>query len=224
MEKVTKYVRFSYDLKDQDLIDTLDECINNHAEEIFDFFDTTLPRTLVSIKIISTKSEYDEVVKKRRNTETIPSWEIGNCHDGIIEYVSFHDYNNTTHAFPLEKYNENLEYYKKTIIHEYVHFVVSLYINKNNADKPMRYLNEGVAQYLSHQRDNENLIFTNTYDEIINSNNCYLGWFLLAKFIIEEKGKDYFLMLLKNRELALSEASKLYNEAKEFYDDFNMKA
>ena len=169
MEKITKYVKFNYCEQDQDLINELDEYLNSHIEEIYDFFDIELPRTLVDINIIPTKKQYDELVKNRKQILEVPSWEIGNYHNGIIEYVSLHDYKNTSHSFPPEKYDENLEYYKKTIVHEYVHYVIGLYINKTKSEKPLKYLNEGLAQYLSHQRDREKTLFTCSLDEIINS-------------------------------------------------------
>ena len=220
MEKITKYAIFNYSEQDQDLINLLDKYINEHAEEIYTFFDSTLFRTQVKINIISTKQQYDEIVQKRRQTIETPTWEIGSYYDGTIEYVSLHDYKSTAHAFSPEKYKESLEYYKKTIMHEFVHFVVGQYIAKNNTNKPLKYLNEGIAQYLSHQRDDINLVFKYSLDEIVNSNNCYLGFFLLTKFIIEEKGKDYFMTLLRNRERAIMETPKLYKEAKFFYDNY----
>ena len=219
MEKVTKYARFNYCEQDHDLINDLDEYINAHVGEVYDFFDIELPRDLVKINIIPTKKQYDELVQNRKQILEVPLWEIGNYNNGIIEYVSLHDYKNTTHAFPPEKYDENLEYYKKTIIHEYVHYVIGLYLTNTKSDNPLKYLNEGLAQYLSHQRDKVKPIFTYSLDEIINSKNCYLGWYLITKFIIEEKGKDYFLKLLKNSDYALSLTPKIYKEAKEFYNN-----
>ena len=222
MEKMTKYAKFNYTEQDQDLIEGLEEYLNEHVEEVFAFFDSSLPRTIVNISIIPTKKEYDEIIKKRRQTtEDIPSWVIGNYYNGTIEYVSLHDYKNTSHAFPPEKYSENLEYYKKTIIHEYVHFVTGEYLVKNRAGDPPKYLNEGIAAYLSHQRDGKKPSFIYSLDDILNSRTCYEGWYLLTKYIIEQKGKDYFLMLLKNNIRSKSEASELYEEAKSFYDSLD---
>ena len=220
MEKITKYARFNYSEQDQDLINILDEYLNTHSEEIFNFFDPTLSNTMINIDIIPTKKGYDEIVQKRRHTTEIPAWEIGNYNNGTIEYVSLHDYKNTKHAFSPEKYDEALDSYKKTIVHEFVHFVLGLYIVKINSVGPLKYLNEGIAQYLSHQRDGMNLSFTYSLDDIVNSKNCYPGWFLLTKYIIEEKGKDYFMMLLKDKQKAIQDTPLLYNEAKSFYDDY----
>ena len=216
MEKKTKYAVFNYSKQDQDLIDDLEEYLNNHAEEVFEFFDSTLPRTAVNINIIPTKKEFDEYVKELKHITEVPAWVIGNYGNNTISYVSLHDYKNTSHAFPPEKYEESLDYYKKTIVHEYVHFVVGLFAVKNN-NYPIKWLNEGIAQYLSHQKEDIKLVFNYSLDDIYNSNTCYSGWYLLTKYVIEEKGKDYFLKLLTNNTLTMSETPKLIKEAKEFY-------
>lgn len=219
MEKITKYAKFVFDEVDKDLIGELEDYLNFHAEEIFQFFDPDLPRKIVKICIISTKSEYDEIVKKRRGVMDIPTWEIGNCQEETIEYVSLHDYKNTSHAFPPEEYAEALGEYKKTIVHEYTHFVEVLYTEKNNSDYPIKWLNEGIAQYLSNQRENIEPDFSFTLDNILNGKSCYIGWYLMTKYVVERYGKEYFLKLARNNKLALDETEKIYNEAKEYYDN-----
>ncbi len=218
MQKITKYAVFNYSEQDQDLIDGLEDYLNEHAEEIFEFFDPTLPRKVVNITIVPTKKEYDEGLQRiKQTTNEIPKWSIGNYYNGTIRYVSLHDFKSTSHAFPNEKYDENLDYYKKTIVHEYVHFVTGEFLVKNKVGDPPKYLNEGIAAYLSHQRDGKKTIFNFSLDDILNSNTCYEGWYLLIKYIVEQKGRDYFLMLLKNNDRSKFEAPKLYEEAKAFY-------
>jgi hypothetical protein len=219
MEKITKYAKFNYSKEDEDLIVELEAQLNKDVEEIYNFFDSSLPRELVTIIIIPTKNEYDERSKKRRKIDEIPKWSIGTYYDNTIEYVSLHDYKNTSHAFDDDKYYEKLDYYKKTIVHEYVHFVTDLYCKKNNFNHPIKCFNEGIAQYLSHQREGQEYDFYYTLEDILNSNNSYVGWFLLTKYIIEEYGRDYFLELFTNKELSLKEIPRLYQEAKEYYDN-----
>ena len=221
MEKITKYAKFYYSKDDEDLINELENYLNMNAEVVYNFFDPTLPRNLVDIKIIPTKKEYDEIVLKRRDDNEIPKWEIGNFYDNVIEYVSFYDYKNTSHAFDPEKYDENLELYKKTIVHEFVHYVSYLYREKYKSDKPLKYLNEGIAQYLSGQRDNIKQILNSSLDDILNSQNCYVGWYLLTKYIIDKYGRDYFFELFNSQEKALCETPRLYAEAKEYYESMN---
>lgn len=221
MDKNTKYAKFIFNKKDQKLVNILEEYINLNAEKIFEFFDSNLKKRELEIRIIPTKKEYDEINKKRRNVDSIPDWSIGNYHDNIIEYVSFNDYQNTSHKYPIEKYDEYLEYYKKTIIHEYTHYVLKLYLDKFNGCDPYRYLNEGIAQYLSGQRDNQVSKFNFSLDIILdNKSNNYLAWYLMTKYIVDTYGRDYFLKLIIDNKLAEEVTPKLYEEAKEFYKKY----
>jgi len=215
MEKNTLYAKFIYNEEDEELVNSLENSLNENGQKIFDFFDSSLERTPLEIKIIPTKKEYDELNKKRRGVE-IPKWSIGTFYDNTIEYVSLNDYKNTTHAFPKEKYNEALDYYKKTIIHEFTHYVLFLYIKKYNNVSPLKYLNEGIAQYLSGQRDNMKYEFNYSLDDILG-NNCYPGWYLMTKYIIEKYGKEYFLKLVIDSKLATDETPRIYEEAKKYF-------
>ena len=217
MERITKYARFNYVKEDEDLIVELDDYLNRKAEDIFDFFDSSLQREMVEINIIPTKKEYDEIAKKIRRVDSIPDWSIGFSHGDKIEYLSLHDYKNTAHAFSEDRYFEKLDYYKKTIVHEYVHFVEGLYLKKNNSQAPAKFLNEGIATYLSGQKDNISLTFNYTLEDITESKSNYDAWYMFTKYIIEQYGKDYLLELFRNREQAIKEAPRLYEEAKEYY-------
>lgn len=213
MEYISKYAKYIYEKEDEDLINSLDDAINKEAENIFNFFDPTLKRKKVEIHIIPTKKEYDEITGKRRNKE-VPKWEIGNAGDGIITYVSLKDYKNTTHKFKPEEYDKALDCYKKTIVHEYVHYVTIQYQIKNNIDNSLKYLTEGIAQILSHQRDNIKLEFNYSLEDILESKECYLGFYLITKYILDNYGKEYFFKLLSNKELALEETKKIYKNIK----------
>ena len=217
MEKNSLYAKFIYSKEDETLVDELDAYLNDNAERIFDFFDSALERKPLNIKIIPTKKEYDELNQKRRGVE-IPKWSIGTFYDNTIEYVSLNDYKNTTHAFPPEKYDEALEYYKKTFVHEFTHYVLLIYKEQFNNDYPIKYLNEGIAQYLSGQRDDNKYEFNYSLDDIL-SNNCYAGWFLMTKYIVEEYGREYFLELVVDNELAIKETPRLYEEVKNYYKE-----
>ena len=214
MERITDYYKFTYSKSDEDLIIELEDYLNQKREDIFNFFDNSLQKEQVEINIIPTKKEYDEISKKIRGIDSIPNWSIGISHDNKIEYVSLHDYKNTAHAFEEDRYLEKLDYYKKTIVHEYVHFVAGLYLKKNDCDYPAKFLNEGIATYLSGQKDNMVIPFNFTIEDILESKKSYDAWYLLTKYIIEKYGKEYFLELFRNRELAIKEAPRLFEELK----------
>ena len=74
-----------------------------------------------------------------------------------------------------------------------------------------------IAQYLSGQRDNETLDFNYTLDEI-KGDNCYKGWFVLTKYILDNYDKEYFLELVSDDDYAEEELPRLYEETKSFYD------
>ena len=214
MEYISKYAKYIYEKQDEDLIKGLDKYINRYAEDIFSFFDPTLERKQVEITIMPTKEEYDNLVKKLRNTDKIPNWDIGNTYNGNITFVSIYDYKNTSHAFKPEDFDKALIDYNKTIVHEYVHFVTILYQIKNNINKPLRYLTEGIAQYLSHQRDDLNRNFHYSLEDILESKSCYIGYYLMVNYILENYGKEYFFKLLSDNDYALEETKKIYEEIK----------
>lgn len=218
MEKLTRYAKFIYDEQDEDLIDELESQLNKEAEGIFEFFDPDLERKITTINIIPTKEEYDKLATERRKVDTIPKWEIGTCQEDFINYVSLHDYKNTSHAFKPEEYEKQLEYYKKTIVHEYVHHVARLYLEKQHPEMPIKYLNEGIAQVLSRQRENNNLEFNFTLEDILYGRSCYIGWYMMTKYILEEYGREYFFKLFCDNELARNEAEHIFEEAKEYYN------
>ena len=222
MDKMTTYAKFIYEKSDEDLIHELEEALNKNAKSIINFFDSSLPKKIVEIRIIPTKEEYDKIVQKRKGTTKTPAWEIGNSYGSVIEYVSLHDYKNTSHAFEPERYEQAIDDYKKTIVHEYVHYIVDLYHKIHHTDFPLRYLNEGIAQYLSGQRIYLKQFVNYSLEDILNSNDCYAGWFLLTKYILEKYGKNYFLELLENNQKAFSETPRLHAEAKDYYDNVNI--
>lgn len=214
MEYIGKYAKYTYNEEDKDLIKGLDEYINKDAEDIYSFFDPTLERKKAEIHIIPTKEEYDNIVKKRRNVDIVPKWDIGNTGEGIITFVSLNDYNNTEHACILKDYNKAIDDYNKTIVHEYVHFVSILYKKKNNIGKSLKYLDEGIAQYLSHQRDNLKRDFHYSLEDILESKSCYMGYYLMVKYILDNYGKEYYLKLLSDNDYALEETKKIYKQIK----------
>ena len=214
MEFISKYAKYYYEKQDEDLIKGLDEYINKEAENIYNFFDSTLERKQVEIHIIPTKEEYDNIVLKYRNIDEVPKWDIGNTHDSVITFISLKDYKNTSHAYILKNYNKALDYYNKAIVHEYVHFVSILYKKKNNIKHTTRYLEEGIAQYLSHQKENLKLEFKYSLEDIYESKSSYDGFYLMTKYILDNYGKEYFLKLLTNKEYVLEETPKIYEHIK----------
>ena len=110
-----------------------------------------------------------------------------------------------------------LEKYKKVILHEFIHYVNQYFCKLNNCNFSCKYLAEGIAQYLSGQNDNKLLKLNYSIDDILNSNNCYNGWYLVTKFIIENYSRDFFLELLKDREKSNRFLKKIFSDIKKYY-------
>ena len=49
MEKNTLYAKFKYEKQDEELVDLLEDYINQNAERIFEFFDSSLERKPLEI-------------------------------------------------------------------------------------------------------------------------------------------------------------------------------
>ena len=139
-----------------------------------------------------------------------------------IYCVSFNDYKNTSHCFSDSEYEEYLEKYEKIILHEYIHYVNKLFCKINNCSPSMKYLSEGIAVYLSGQKDNEKVSFTSSMNDVINCNNCYNEWYLIVKYIIDNYNQDFFLELLKDKAQANNFLINNFDNIKTYYSSLNI--
>lgn len=223
MEKQTKYAVFYYEKQDEDLIDELASALEEKAQDIFAFFEI-IPTKKAQIRIIPTKQQYDDIYRKERNLNQdypLPLWAIGNCREGVITYLSLHDYKSTSHKYKDADYELALDYYKKTIVHEYVHFVNENFNEIKQCAYTEKYLVEGIATYLSGQKTGQEIIFDYTIEQILARDmqkSCYDGWFLVTKYFVENYAKDFILEIFQSsrqaRELLTNE---LYEKAKQHY-------
>ena len=222
MKRIFKNAIFEYDKEEQDLILDLNNYIDEHVDKIYDFFGNDIEREIPYIRIIRTKEELDKLYRKYNeldDNEPIPKWLIGFTNDDGIFYLSINDYKSTSHAFKKEDYDENLEYLKKTIIHEYIHFVNILFCNKYNCYYTIKYLSEGVAQVLSKQNEKEKLKFVYSLDDILNGSNCYNGWYLVFKYIINNYPQEFILELFKDDIKAQELITNIYDDIKKYYKE-----
>ena len=213
-----KYAIFNYDEKDKDLIYHLESYINDKATRIFDFFGY-VPSEKVNISIIPTKEEYDNQLKKIRNSDLpIPLWNIGTTtYDNRINLVSLNDYQNTAFKNQLNNYDNALLEYQKTILHEFVHYVTISYCNEFKYPIPCKCLLEGIAQYLSGQREDKKMEFKYSLDDLLLTNNCYDGWLLFVRYILTTFPEDYFIGLLEDYNYASREIISKYEDVKKYY-------
>ncbi len=224
MIKDNDYAIFEYEKCDEDLIDELSNYIKQNAQIALDFFEVEKPKTKVLIKIIPTKKEYDEYYRKLHNlpsNQPLYGWLIGNYNHNTnqITYLSLHDFKNTSHKLKDVPFNEALDYYKKTIFHEFVHYANGLFRNKHNCGYSEKYLTEGIAAYLSKQHDEKTLNFDFSIDDVLDQNkNLYYAYFMLTKYFVENYNKNFVLEIFESSRTAKEFLqNELYNKAKQNY-------
>ena len=188
-------------MEDENLVFELNNYINENINEIYSFFELKDIISKATIIILSTKEEFDKEVrplKKEYEEYGVPSWVIGFSLKDKIYFLSLSDYKNTPHKDKID-----LLAYKKTILHEYIHYIVGLYLFENKCSYPLRALNEGIAQYLSHQRDKNIITLKHDLSEVLDATTAYSEWYLITKYIIDNYSKEYFLELLRDRDKAI---------------------
>ena len=200
MKKENQFAIFEYENNDECYVDELLDFINIKGPKIFDFFSIKIPKSKVHIKIIQTKKEFDELLLKNYNFQQV-DWSRGFQPEGdenVIYYLSIGDYKNTCRKFNKENLDNVIEDYKKTLLHEFVHYVTSLYRKYVNCGPIARYISEGIACYLSGQFDKGHIHYldgeiyyddvkfdANTPEEILYGNTKYQNYFVLVKYIYE---------------------------------------
>ena len=221
MLKESSFAIFEYELVDAQLIDDLANYLDNKAKDIFDYFEVKIPEDKIKIKIIPTKKEFDDIYLRKWG-HSAENWAIGfydNIKNGIT-YLSINDYKNTSHKFEPHEYNLAIIHYRKTIVHEFVHYVNDLFKLKHNCGYTEKYLSEGIATYLSNQKDNMDFKFNFSLEEIYNNKGCYNAWYMLTKTLIENYNKEFVFNLIKSNRKAREFLEKeLYNKTQRQYDN-----
>lgn len=222
MQKECKIAIFNFKESDSDLINEISNYLDTHSKAIYDFFEIKKPRKKVEINIL-TKKEYDDFCRKGNGwskNHPVAKWAIGSCKDGVITYVSLHDYKNTSHIFKEDEYDYALDFYKKTILHEYVHFVNETFNKINNCNYTEKYLVEGIATYLSGQDFSSINHIESTLEQMLDFNNhMYEDFRLITKYFVENYDKKIVLEAFRNgakaRKILIDE---LYDKATSYYN------
>ena len=225
MIKESKYAIFKYKKSDEDLIENLASYLDEHGHIPFDFFEVEVPKDKVEIEIVPTKKEYDEKYKKDRQLPDdfpLGTWNVGSSFFKMrkILFLSPRDYKNTTHYMKDVPYPELINHWHKTIVHEFTHYVQGLFNIKHNCASTMKCLGEGIATYLSGQRDGQKIPFDFTMEQVLDSNSSYSYYYLITKYFVEHYDKDYVLEVFQsNRQARELLQNELYDRAKKFYTE-----
>lgn len=201
--------------------DEINNIILSNKEDVFDFFNS--PDLELSFNVYVYK-DIDSLVKglKERGFNNIPSYMCACQKDG----------DNSLNFFePKDNPNRNewsKEEYKNVIFHELIHGIQFQLFGKTP-----EWLNEGIAKYLDGTYENgvkylldnyvNNKEVPNQY-EIENEFGChdydsYIYAYLMVSYIIDTKGKDYLIELLKDEKKLEVEKNNLLNCAINYYNE-----
>ena len=193
--------------------DEINNIILSNKEDVFDFFNS--PDLELSFNVFVYK-DIDSLVKglKERGFNNIPSYMCA-CQKDEDNSLNFFE--------PKDNPNRNewsKEEYKNVIFHELIHGIQFQLFGKTP-----EWLNEGIAKYLDGTYENgvkylldnyvNNKEVPNQY-EIENEFGChdydsYIYAYLMVSYIIDTKGKDYLIELLKDEKKLEVEKNNLLN-------------
>ena len=201
--------------------DEINNIILSNKEDVFDFFNS--PDLELSFNVYVYK-DIDSLVKglKERGFNNIPSYMCA-CQKDEDNSLNFFE--------PKDNPNRNewsKEEYKNVIFHELIHGIQFQLFGKTP-----EWLNEGIAQYLDGTYENgvkylldnyvNNKEVPNQY-EIENEFGChdydsYIYAYLMVSYIIDTKGKDYLIELLKDEKKLEVEKNNLLDCAINYYNE-----
>ena len=201
--------------------DEINNIILSNKEDVFDFFNS--PDLELSFNVYVYK-DIDSLVKglKERGFNNIPSYMCA-CQKDEDNSLNFFE--------PKDNPNRNewsKEEYKNVIFHELIHGIQFQLFGKTP-----EWLNEGIAKYLDGTYENgvkylldnyvNNKEVPNQY-EIENEFGChdydsYIYAYLMVSYIIDTKGKDYLIELLKDENKLEVEKNNLLDCAINYYNE-----
>ena len=201
--------------------DEINNIILSNKEDVFDFFNS--PDLELSFNVYVYK-DIDSLVKglKERGFNNIPSYMCA-CQKDEDNSLNFFE--------PKDSPNRNewsKEEYKNVIFHELIHGIQFQLFGKTP-----EWMNEGIAKYLDGTYENgvkylldnyvNNKEVPNQY-EIENEFGChdydsYIYAYLMVSYIIDTKGKNYLIELLKDEKKLEVEKNNLLDCAINYYNE-----
>ena len=223
MQYISKYAIFNFDKNDANVIEEIANHLDKKAEEIFDFFEVEIPQDKAIVNIVSSKDKFNKLFKEAWSYEP-ENYSVGFAKNNIITYLSIFEYDKTTHAYKKEDFLKALDYYKKTLVHEFVHYVNYLFKKKHDCGYTERYLSEGLATCLSGQKDGLDLVFDETIDDLLTKRDCYKGYYLVTRYLLNNYSKEVVFEIIKsNRKARELLSQELYDKAKKYYNSLEIK-
>ena len=195
MIKETKYFKIEYTNNDISYIDKLCDDIDNKALEIMKYFNIDKIDEKFNIKLIATKKEFSKIIRELIHFED-DEYGIGFVKDKVMYCLSYLDYKSTYYK------NDNYDDFIKTIIHEFVHTCHMTAVKGMS----IKCINEGLACYLSHQDENEELKLDCSIEDILENKLIdYKNYYVIMKYIIDNYDKEYVDKMIYDKEFAKEE-------------------
>lgn len=211
----------NYTEEEKEYINEFLENIIKESKKILEFFNLEKLEYPVIITFWDDLDKYREYRNKQleQYNKKVPDWEVGCAH-------SYPQEPHYIHILSLKERKKSYNHDKDTLkdiflvgVHEYVHACHSEYKKYNIT---LTYINEGLATYLSNQFDkSQNFEFNCTKEQLLLGKTNYYNYYLIMKYIIENKPRKYILELIKNKEMQEQELDTLYDE---FVNNLNPKS
>ena len=214
-------MRYIVQNKDSNYIQTINDIINDRKNNIFLFFNSKEVALTFNIYVYDSIEELVNGLRKR-GFKDFPDYMCA-CHKDEDNSLNFFE--------PKDNPSENewsKEEYKNVIFHELIHGIQFILFGKTP-----EWLNEGIAKYLDGTYENgvkyllDNYVNSkevpNQY-EIENEFGChdydsYIYAYLMVSYIIDTKGKDYLIELLKDENKLEVEKNNLLDCAINYYNE-----
>ena len=205
----TDYYILEYSNEDFEYIEELKSYIDLNILDIIEFFNLENFKDKINIKLFGDLEDFRNVINKLTNME-VPEWLCGfSFGKGDKEYIytlSLDNYKKT-----LSHENDELVDLKKLIMHEIVHACNKKYTGNYNV--PL-WLKEGLALYLAKQDKYINKELNANCYELMNDVVSYHNYLIVINYALNKYGKEYILGLLNDKEKAVKETFRLYEEIK----------
>lgn len=208
-----------YNECDESYINSVIDILQNDQKRIMDFFKLTKLDKKVTIKFWDNLDVYREHFNQMLKPygQVVQDWESARATNApnesninIVSYLERLKCQGHSH--------DEVEQITKTVIHEFVHVCHAQYNNHYNS---LVWFSEALATILADQYKDLEPVFTCNLDELLHKPLNYRNYQFLGKYVLEFYDHDYVLELARNNELLINETPKLFNEAKEMFNNLN---
>lgn len=205
-------ITINYTEEEKEYITEFLDNIIKESKTILEFFDMKKTEYPTIITFWDNLNKYRQYRNKQleQYNKKVKDWEVGCAQSYPQEPHYIHILSLNERKKCQGHQNDKLEDIFKVGVHEYVHICHCEYKNYRGTTT---YINEGLATLLSNQfNENQDLKINCTKEQLLQGITNYSNYYLLMKYIIENKSREYVLELIKNKEKQEQEIDTLYEE------------